>query len=264
VHVVGILNLTSDSFSDGGRFLDPVAAIVHARDMRAGGADWIDVGAESSNPAGAAVEPAEQIRRIEPVVRALVSEGVHVSIDTHRPEVLSAALSWGVGMVNDVTALADPRCVEILRESRVPIVLMFAAQEGVRARTEPRAPDVDDAIAFLAGRIDALGRAGIDADRIVVDPGMGFFLSPDPEPSLRMLRGMGRIKAALGRPVYVSTSRKSFVGTLLGGRPPADRAAGTLATEIWALAHGADWVRTHDPRALRDAWNLWTSLSTGS
>src|SRR5512134_1959454 len=113
--VVGILNLTTDSFSDGGRFLEPDAALAHARAMRAGGADWIDVGAESSNPKGVSVEPEVQVERLRPVVGALVADGVRVSIDTHRPRVLQAALSWGATMVNDVTALSDPACVEVLR-----------------------------------------------------------------------------------------------------------------------------------------------------
>jgi dihydropteroate synthase len=125
----------------------------------------------------------------------------------------------------------------------------------------PGGSALEDAIAFLRRRVDDLDREGIARERLLVDPGMGLFLSKEPGPSLEVLGGLGRLRREVGRPVYLSTSRKSFIGNVLGGRPPLERAAGTLATEIWAAAHGADYIRTHEPRALRDALAVWQSVA---
>jgi len=260
---VGILNLTEDSFSDGGRFLDPGAAIAHGERLLADGADWLDVGAESSNPAGHPVPDELQIARLTPVLSHFVAAGARLSVDTHRPSVMRAALELGAAMVNDITALRDPDAVRLLAARQEPIVIMFARNEAARASTAPRpaAGVVDEARTFFDARLEALEAAGIARERLILDPGMGFFLGGTPEPSLAMLKGL-RALASLGRPLYVSASRKSFTGALTG-RPPAERAFGTVASELWALKEGATFIRTHDVRAIKDAWTLWRAIENG-
>jgi len=260
--VWGILNLTEDSFSDGGRFLGVDAALAHARALVASGADAIDLGAESSNPAGAQVSAREELARLAPIVTALVREGVTVSVDTVKPEVMAEALRLGAAVINDVTGFRDPRSIEALRGfpgSRA--VVMFASQAGPRAERRPRATEglVAEIARFWEERVQAFAAAGVARERLLLDPGMGFFLASNPEPSLAVLKHLPELRAQ-GTPVLVSTSRKSFIGSTLGGRDVANRGAGTLATELWALAHGADVIRTHDVASLVDAWRLWRAI----
>lgn len=261
---VGILNLTQDSFSDGGRYLSLEAALAHGEAMLEAGADWLDLGAESSNPEGARVSAELELARLRPVLEHFARRGARLSVDTHKPEVMRAALELGATMINDIRALAAPGGLDALAarpEARV--VLMYARQEGYRALLDAAAepPEALEAtlLRFFEGRLAALRLAGIDPSRALLDPGMGYFVGPTPEHSVAALRALRPLRA-LGCPVYVSVSRKSFLGALLGGRPPAGRAHGTLGAELWALAHGADFVRTHDPGALRDAWTLWRAL----
>jgi dihydropteroate synthase type 2 len=258
--LVGIVNLTADSFSDGGRFLAPAAAIAHGERLLADGAEWLDLGAESSNPDGQPVPAQLELARLGPVLDHFVSQGARVSVDTHKAEVMRAVLDRGAGMINDITALADPEAARALAGSTVPVVLMFARNRGPRAEraVQPHDRIVEEITAFFTERIEALAAQGIARERLILDPGMGFFLGSTPAPSLFVLKHLGAL-AALGRPIYVSTSRKSFIGHLVG-RPPADRLPGTLASELWALAHGADYVRTHDVRALREAWTVWRAI----
>lgn len=258
----GILNLTADSFSDGGRFLGVDAALAHARELVARGAHAIDVGAESSNPAGQQVSADEELGRLVPIITALVQQGVTVSVDTVKPEVMAEALRRGAAVINDVTGFRDPRSVDVL--SAFPdarAVVMFASQAGPRAERRPRAAEglVDEIAQFWEERVNAFAAAGVARERLLLDPGMGFFLASNPEPSLTVLKHLPKLRA-LGMPVLVSTSRKSFIGSVLGGRDVANRGAGTLATELWALAHGADVIRTHEVGALVDAWRLWRAI----
>ncbi len=273
MHIVGILNVTRDSFSDGGRYLDPDAAVAHGLELSSAGAAIIDVGAESTHPDADDVPDDEQIRRLTPVVRQLKAEGVTVSIDTHRPAVMAAMLELGADWINDVTALADPEAVAVLRASDARIVLMHAMRTprnnggGSPARAEAIDTDPDAIVPrieqFFRQRLESLADAGIDPSRVVLDPGMGFFLGRDPAVSLRVLRALPKLRE-LGRPLWVSTSRKSFIGQVLGTsdepRPTDRRAAGTLATELWAASHGAEYIRTHDVAALADAWRLWQAI----
>jgi dihydropteroate synthase type 2 len=265
--LVGIVNLTGDSFSDGGRFLDPRAAIEHGERLLAEGADWLDLGAESSNPAGQGVPVATQIERLRPVLQHFVAHGAQVAIDTHRPEVMRAALDLGAGMINDITALADPAAVALLadvRVPRVPIVIMHARNPGARAQVMPGAGGaiVAEVIDFFRARVAALAAAGIAPDRLILDPGMGFFLGSNPEPSLAIMKGLAALVAApaLQRPIYVSCSRKSFIGHLTG-QPPQGRGPGTLAAELWALASGVSYLRTHDVRAIAEARRVWLAIA---
>jgi dihydropteroate synthase len=269
VQILGILNLTRDSFSDGGLYLDPDTAIAHARQLVAHGADFVDVGAESTNPDGESVTADEEIRRLEPVVAALVHERVAVSIDTYKPSVMHAMIALGAAMINDVTALGDPAAVAAVRGAACRIILMHSTSSGARAeRRDVTAETImDRVLRHFEERIAALTAQGIARERLILDPGMGFFLGRDPRVSLNVLRNLDRLRS-LDLPLCVSTSRKSFIGTVLGSGPAADgrprpveqRGAGTLATELWALAHGVEYVRTHDVRSLSDAARVWRAI----
>jgi dihydropteroate synthase len=258
--MVGILNLTDDSFSDGGRFLEPAAAIAQGERLLADGADWLDLGAESSNPRGQGVPAEVELARLRPVLEHFARAGARLSVDTHKPEVMRAALDLGAGMINDITGLADPASVAVLAAAAVPVVVMYSRNRGPRADMDSHSPAglSEEIAAFFQERLQSLSAAGIARERILLDPGMGFFLGRTPEPSLTVLRHLSTL-AAIG-PLYVSTSRKSFIGAVLGGRPPEQRQSGTLATELWSLTHGASFVRTHDVKALSDAWRMWTAI----
>jgi dihydropteroate synthase type 2 len=253
--LVGILNITEDSFSDGGHYLDAAAAIAQARRLVAGGADIVELGAVASNVAAKAVPPEEEIRRLEPVVAALKRDGIPLSIDTFHPETQRFALARGVEYLNDIQGFPDPAIYPELASSSCRLVVMHAVQGRGRARSLDLGPDaawqrVGD---FFAEGIPRLEQAGIARERLILDPGMGLFLSSRPEASLRVLRGLPELKQAFGLPILVSVSRKSFLARLTGHDDPADLGAATLAAELYAARHGADLIRTHDPAALREA-----------
>jgi dihydropteroate synthase len=259
--IVGILNLTQDSFSDGGLFLETEPAIEHGEKLLQDGADWLDIGAESSNPSGQKVSADTEVARLAPVVRHFKSRGAKVSVDTHKPAVMQAVIDLGVDMINDVTGLGAPGAVELLaRHPTVTVVVMHARNTGPRAETTPRphADLVPEIQAYFDGRVQELTAQGIARSRIVLDPGMGYFLGGNAEPSLWVLKHLGDLQA-LGLPLYVSTSRKSFIGTVLGGAP-RERGSGTLATELWALRHGASYIRTHDVLPIAQAWAMWQAI----
>ncbi|MBU0617851.1 MAG: dihydropteroate synthase, partial [Planctomycetes bacterium] len=252
--ILGILNLTRDSFSDGGRFLEPDAAVAHARQLVADGADVVDLGAESTHPDSEDVSAEEEIARLTPVIETLKAEGVRVSVDTYKPAVMRRVLESDVDYINDVTALRDPASIAAVRDSDVRLILMHsrsAAARAERAEADP-ATIVDDIIRFFDERISTLTAAGIARYRLILDPGMGFFLGSNSEVSLAVLRDLRRLRK-LNQPILISTSRKSFIGAVLGAtdtpRPVDQRGPGTLATEIWAVQHGAAYIRTHDVRA---------------
>jgi dihydropteroate synthase len=263
--IFGILNVTRDSFSDGGQYLQVDAALAHAERLLADGADVIDLGAESTHPDAEDVVADEELRRLEPIIRELKRRGVPVSVDTYKAPVMRRALELGVDYINDVTALREPEATAVVRDAPARLVLMHSTAHAARA--ERAALAADDILArirtFFEQRLAELADAGIAPARIILDPGMGFFLSSDARVSLRVLRGLPELRA-LNRPLLVSTSRKSFIGAVLGTpdapRPAAARSAGTLATELWAAQHGADFLRTHDVRALRDALQLWFGI----
>jgi dihydropteroate synthase len=265
VRILGILNVTRDSFSDGGKFAEPDAAIAQALQMAADGADVIDVGAESTHPDAEDVTAAEEIARLTPVVRSLKERGLCVSVDTYKPAVMRHVLALGVDFINDVTALRDPEAVAALRDSQARIIIMHALASAARAERVAHAPGtmMTRVLAFFERRLAELTAAGIASERLVLDPGMGFFLGDQAAASLVVLRELPRL-TALGLPVLVSTSRKSFIGALLGRgggvRPVGERGAGTLATELWAAWQGVAYIRTHDVRALRDALTIWSAL----
>jgi dihydropteroate synthase len=252
--LMGVVNVTPDSFSDGGLFLDPEAAIAHGRHLAAQGADLLDVGGESTRPGAQAVRVAEERERIEPVVQRLAGEGgprIPVSIDTSKSPVAAAALDAGAEIVNDVSALrADPELAALCADRDCAVVLMHMLGTPRTMQDNPKYDDVvDDVRSFLAKRVEAAMAAGIDEERIWVDPGIGFGKTLDH--NLELLRRLGELRD-LGRPIVVGTSRKSFIGKLTG-RDVDERLGGTIASNVLAAIAGADVVRGHDVLELRQA-----------
>ena len=262
-NLVGIVNITADSFSDGGCFLDPAAAIAQGRLLAACGADIVELGAAASNVAASPVAPAEEIRRLEPVIAALALSGTPLAVDTSEPETQRFALACGVDYLNDIRGFPDPGVYPDLAAGRCRLVVMHAVESAGRARPDDLGPDAvwQRIEGFFAERVARLERAGIARERLILDPGMGLFLSSRVDASLRVLTSLDRLKARFGLPVMVSVSRKSFLGAITGRAAPAERGPATLAAELYAAAHGADYIRTHDPCALRDALAVTAALA---
>jgi dihydropteroate synthase type 2 len=260
--IVGIVNITADSFSDGGRYLDPAAAVAHACELRAEGADIIELGPAASHPDSAPVSVAQERRRLAPVLEQLTADGVPVSVDSFRPETLRYAVSAGAACLNDIHGFGDPGLYPLLAASQCRMVVMHAVQAAgaaTRVATSPAAV-WDGTLRFFARRLAALQAAGIGRDRLVIDPGLGYFLGSTPGPSLAALAGIRELKAAFGLPVLVSPSRKSFLRALTGRDVPKSGPA-TLAAEIFAAWQGADYIRTHDVAAARDALTLLAAIT---
>ncbi len=249
--VMGIVNVTPDSFSDGGRYVAAEDAIAHGRRLLAEGADLLDVGGESTRPGAEPVDAAEERARVEPVVAALAGEGARVSVDTTKASVARAALAAGATYVNDVSALRfDPELAGVVAEAGADCCLMHMRGEPRTMQDAPRYDDVvSDVKAHLSERIAFAVGAGIAEERIHVDPGIGF--GKTLEHNLELLRRLGEI-VALGRPVVVGASRKSFLGRLTG-REVSDRVAATVAANVLAFERGARVFRVHDVAPTRDA-----------
>jgi dihydropteroate synthase len=258
---MGVVNVTPDSFSDGGEFLDSRRAIEHAVELVREGADVLDIGGESTRPGAAAVGADEERRRVVPVLEGLVGVGVPISIDTSKAAVAEAALDAGATWVNDVTALrGDPDLAALCAERRCEVVLMHMLGDPRTMQDDPRYDDVvDDVKAFLAGRVEAAVAAGVDEQRIWVDPGIGF--GKTVEHNLELLRRLGELRE-LGRPVLLGASRKSFIGKITG-RDPQDRVGGTIATTVAGATQGAAAVRVHDVAATRDALATVAAITEG-
>jgi dihydropteroate synthase len=249
--LMGIVNVTPDSFSDGGEFLDSGAAIAHGSELVAEGADILDIGGESTRPGAAAVGAEEEKRRVVPVIEALAGEAtVPVSIDTSKAEVAAAAIDAGAAIVNDVTALGDPEMAPLLAERGTELILMHMQGSPRTMQEHPVYDDVvDDVRAFLAQRIERAAAAGVAEEKIWIDPGIGFGKTVDH--NLELLRRLGELRD-LGRPILVGTSRKSFIGKLTGAAV-GERLGGTIATGVLAVANGADALRVHDVGPMREA-----------
>ncbi|BCJ65972.1 dihydropteroate synthase [Polymorphospora rubra] len=259
--VMGVLNVTPDSFSDGGRYTDLDAAVRHGVEMREQGADLVDIGGESTRPGADRVDAETETARILPVVRALADLGVPMSVDTSRASVAAAALDAGAAVVNDVSGgLADPAMAGVVAAAGCPWVLMHWRGHSKRMRDLARYADVvRDVRAELAQRIEAALAAGVAADRIVVDPGLGF--AKGAEDNWRLTTGLPEL-LSLGYPLLFAASRKSYLGQLLAGpdgtpRPTGGRTAATVATSVLAVAAGAWGVRVHDVRETVDALAVW-------
>ncbi|MBS1195715.1 MAG: Dihydropteroate synthase [Actinobacteria bacterium] len=241
--VMGVLNVTPDSFSDGGLYAGAAAAVERGLEMLAEGADLIDVGGESTRPGAAPVAAAEELRRVLPVVQALAAAGAVVSIDTAKAEVAAVCLGAGAAVVNDVTALGDPGMAGVVARAGAGVVLMHMQGTPRTMQDDPRYDDVvAEVCAYLAARAQAAIAAGIDPRAIALDPGIGF--GKRLEHNLALLAGLPRL-AALGYPVLVGASRKRFLADLLGPLPPAERDDATVAAHTLAVAGGAAIIRTH-------------------
>ncbi|MHA7861271.1 dihydropteroate synthase [Tessaracoccus sp. Y36] len=250
--VMGILNVTPDSFSDGGAYLDADVAITHARAMLAAGASMIDVGGESTRPGSARVGLREELGRVVPIVAALAADGITVSVDTMRAKVASAAIDAGARIINDVSGgLADPDMLGVVAQSSADFVLMHWRDHSARFQSTAQYGDVvADVLGELLGQRDKALEAGIPEGRIILDPGLGFSKTWDHNWTL--LRHLDRFQG-LGHRVLVGASRKAFLGELLGGREPLGRDGATAAVSFWSALHGVWAVRTHDVGGQADA-----------
>jgi dihydropteroate synthase len=248
--IMGVVNVTPDSFSDGGQFLDPAAAVAHGRRLAAEGAAILDIGGESTRPGATPVPADEELRRVLPVIEGLRGSAT-ISIDTSKSEVAAAALDAGASLVNDVTALrGDPAMAALVAERGVECCLMHMLGTPRTMQRDPHYNDVvDDVKAFLEERIVSAVAAGVGEERLLVDPGIGF--GKTVEHNLELLRRLDEI-VALGRPVVIGTSRKSFLGRITG-REIDERLSGTIATNVLAYERGARVFRVHDVGPVRDA-----------
>jgi dihydropteroate synthase len=260
-YIMGVLNVTPDSFYDKGRFFDQKKAVKHALDMERDGADIIDVGGESTRPGARDVSVDEELRRVVPVIRA-ISKKVRaaISIDTRKAKVADAALKAGASIVNDVSALkGDPNMAGVVAKHRARIILMHMKGKPEDMQADPKYIDaVKDIVRSLKGSIGLAKRAGIKDDKIIIDPGIGF--GKTVRHNLEILRGLRHFKK-LGYPLCVGTSRKSFIGKILSSEDPEDRLAGSLATAVVAAMNGANIIRAHDVSLTRQALKVVDSIT---
>ena len=259
--VMGIVNVTPDSFSDGGEHATADAAITHGLKLAGEGADILDIGGESTRPGAEAVAPEEELRRVLPVIERLAKEtGLPISIDTSRPEVMRAAVAAGAGMINDVYALRREGALDAAAELGVPVVLMHMLGEPHSMQDDPRYDDVVAEVhRFLAERIFAAEMAGIDKKRLVVDPGFGFGKSRDH--NLALLAQLQRF-TELGVPLLAGLSRKKTIGQITGRDVPAERIHGSVAAHLIAAQRGAMLLRVHDVAATVDALKVWNAVAS--
>ncbi|MGN6216561.1 MAG: dihydropteroate synthase [Solirubrobacterales bacterium] len=256
--LMGVVNVTPDSFSDGGLYLDSEAAVAHGRELVAAGAEILDVGGESTRPGAAPVDAAEELRRVVPVIEGLRDLDCEVSVDTSKAAVAAAALDAGAGIVNDVTALrGDPEMAALCAERGCGVVLMHMLGEPRTMQDDPRYDDVVAEVkAFLAARLEAAVEAGIAEEQVWLDPGIGFgkTLTHNAE----LLRRLGELRQ-LGRPLVVGTSRKSFIGRI-DGSSAGERLGGTIASSLLAAAEGAEVLRVHDVAEMRQALTMAAAI----
>lgn len=263
---MGIVNVTPDSFSDGGLYLDPAKAVQHGRELAAAGADWLDVGGESTRPGSEGVSLEEELKRVMPVVEALArpeGPGVPVSIDTSKAEVARQAVAAGARMINDVTALrGDPEMSGVCADSGAEVCLMHMLGEPRTMQEDPRYDDVVAEVKdFLAERMQVAVDAGVAEEKILLDPGIGF--GKTLEHNLALLRGLPQL-AELGRPLLVGPSRKRFIGELSGADAEADdRLPGTIAACIASAQRGAAILRVHDVAPVRQALAVAGAIEEG-
>jgi dihydropteroate synthase len=256
--VMGVVNVTPDSFSDGGLYASAEQAVAHARRLIGEGADILDIGGESTRPGAAPVALDEERRRVVPVLQALAGCGVPLSVDTRKPELMAEAVAAGASsMVNDVTALQAPAALAAVAKSSVAVCLMHMKGEPGTMQENPVYRDVVQEVRdFLRARVAAAEQAGIARDRIVVDPGFGF--GKTLEHNLALLRALGEFRS-LGVALMAGLSRKAMLGRLTG-REPRDRVHGSVAAALLAVQNGAQIVRVHDVAATRDALAVWNAV----
>lgn len=254
---MGVLNVTPNSFSDGGRFLDVAQAISHGLKMRDDGVDLVDLGGESTRPGAAPVEAAEELRRILPVLEALVREGVAVSVDTMKPEIMRAAIDAGCALVNDVNAFRAPGAIDAVAGAQVGLIAMHMKGTPADMQKDPRYDDVvAEVSSYLAARAAALEAAGVEPHRIALDPGFGFGKTVAHNKAL--FRALPAL-AGTGYPIVAGLSRKKMLGDFTG-RSATDRTAASVAAALLAAQNGASLLRVHDVRETVDALKVWMEL----
>ncbi|MBZ0090985.1 MAG: dihydropteroate synthase [Sulfuricellaceae bacterium] len=255
--IMGIINVTPDSFSDGGRFFSPASALAHARRLIDEGADLLDIGGESTRPGAAAVPEPEELERVIPVLDALSGLNVPLSVDTRKPAVMRAALAAGADMINDVNAFRSADALEVVASSEAALCMMHMQGEPRTMQAQPKYSDVAaEVTAFLAERAAAAVAAGISRERLMIDPGFGF--GKTLQDNLALLRNLPQL-AASGLPVLAGLSRKSMLGEITG-RGVTERGAASLAAMLMALEYGAKMIRVHDVADARDALKVWQAI----
>ena len=258
-HVMGILNVTPDSFSDGGKHNGKAQAIAHAKQMIADGATIIDVGGESTRPGASVVEVEEEIRRVVPVVEALAELDVVISIDTSQPEVIQAAVAAGAHIWNDVRALTRPNALETAAELNIPVIIMHMRGEPTTMNGLDQYDNVTlDVMDELSQRVADALKAGVKAENIMIDPGFGF--AKNAKQNLKLLKEFHQLNQ-LGYPILSALSRKRFIGEALGGADAGQRAVGSVAGHLLSIQQGACMVRAHDVKAMSDAIKVCQSMN---
>jgi dihydropteroate synthase len=259
--VMGILNVTPDSFSDGGRYGTLEFAISKAEEMVADEVDLIDIGGESTRPGSPSVPVEEELRRVMPAVYALQGAGRALSVDTCKPEVMREAIIAGADMINDINGFRAPGAIDAVKDSDCGLCIMHMQGTPQNMQAQPVYADVvGEVIGFLRERVDALLAAGVERERICLDPGLGF--GKTVEHNYALLRATSRIEGELGLPVLVGLSRKSMIGAVTG-RPVEERLPGSIAGALAAVAHGAKIVRVHDVAETVDALKVWRAATIG-
>ena len=258
-HVMGILNVTPDSFSDGGKHNGKLQAIAHAQQMIADGATVIDIGGESTRPGASVVEVEEEIRRVVPVVEALAELDVVISIDTSQPEVIQAAVAAGAHIWNDVRALTRPNALETAAELNIPVIIMHMRGEPTTMNGLDQYDNVTlDVMTELSQRVADALKAGVKAENIMIDPGFGF--AKNAKQNLKLLKEFHQLNQ-LGYPILSALSRKRFIGEALGGADAGQRAVGSVAGHLLSIQQGACMVRAHDVKAMSDAIKVWQAMN---
>ena len=258
-HVMGILNVTPDSFSDGGKHNGKAQALAHAQQMIADGATVIDVGGESTRPGASVVEVEEEIRRVVPVVEALAELDVVISIDTSQPEVIQAAVAAGAHIWNDVRALTRPNALETAAELNIPVIIMHMRGEPTTMNGLDQYDNVTlDVMTELSQRVADALKAGVKAENIMIDPGFGF--AKNAKQNLKLLKEFHQLNQ-LGYPILSALSRKRFIGEALGGADAGQRAVGSVAGHLLSIQQGACMVRAHDVKAMSDAIKVWQAMN---
>mgnify|MGYP003467827802 FL=1 len=257
-HVMGILNVTPDSFSDGGRHNQKEDAVARALEMMAEGATVIDIGGESTRPGAAVVEVEEEIRRVVPVVEALSKHNVILSIDTSQPEVIRAAVQAGAHIWNDVRALTRPNALQTAAELNIPVIIMHMRGEPTTMNNLDQYEDVTvDVIRELSQRVQDALDVGVKAENIMIDPGFGF--AKNAQQNLQLLNEFYKL-TEMGYPILSALSRKRFIGTVLDGAAPQERAVGSATAHLLSIQQGACMVRAHDVKATVDAIKVWQAM----
>ena len=257
-HVMGILNVTPDSFSDGGRHNQKEDAVARALEMMAEGATVIDIGGESTRPGAAVVEVEEEIRRVVPVVEALSKHNVILSIDTSQPEVIRAAVQAGAHIWNDVRALTRPNALQTAAELNIPVIIMHMRGEPTTMNNLDQYEDVTvDVIRELSQRVQDALDVGVKAENIMIDPGFGF--AKNAQQNLQLLNEFYKL-TEMGYPILSALSRKRFIGTVLDGAAPQERAVGSATAHLLSIQQGACMVRAHDVKATADAIKVWQAM----